>query len=392
MTTLPDTRPLVVHLIDELPPDGAERLVVDILRYPNPRFRYAVGCIIRGGILEDELRAMGIPVIVFGRRGRLDFGLIFRLARWMRREHVRVLHTHLFTADTYGRIAARIARVPAIFCTVHNIVNPWKGRIHSAIDWLLARLSTRVIGCTDEVAEVLKTRDHLPAMRVVAIRNGIDLRRFQSISGAGVREEFGIPPDRLLLAVIGRLHPQKAHLDLLQVFASLEPEIRKKFACLIVGDGDLRQMLEEETARLGLQDQVIFTGLRRDVPRLLCALDLFVMSSRWEGLPIALLEAMACGVAPLSTAVGGVPDVIEDGVNGILVAVGDASAMATNLTALIEDSALRLRLGRQAQADVLRRYDVLRTAEAYDALYREALGISGQVDALKPISATVANE
>jgi glycosyltransferase involved in cell wall biosynthesis len=386
VTMLPDTRPLVVHLIDELPPDGAERLVVDILRYPNPRFRYAVGCLIRGGVLQDELQAMGIPVIVFGRCGRLDVGLIVRLVRWMRAEGVQVVHTHLFTADTYGRIAAWIAGVPGIFCTVHNIVNPWKGVVRRAIDWVLARVSTRVIGCSDEVAEVLKTRDHLPADRIVAIRNGIDLRRFQSISGDGVRDEFGIPSGRLLLAVIGRLHPQKAHHELLQVFAGLEPETRAKFVCLIVGDGELRQSLEEESARLGLSGQVIFTGLRRDVPRLLSALDLFVMSSRWEGLPIALLEAMACGVTPLSTAVGGVPDVIENGVNGMLVEAGDGSAMAAKLRLLIDDDDLRLRLGRKAQEDVLRRYDVLRTAEAYDALYRDALGLPGQ-DSLAPIDA-----
>jgi glycosyltransferase involved in cell wall biosynthesis len=235
-------------------------------------------------------------------------------------------------------------------------------------------MSTKVIGCSEEVAEVLRSRDRLPGDRVVAIRNGIDLRRFQAISGEGVRTEFRIASDRVLIAIVGRLSPAKAHQDLFLAFARIAPEIRRKFVCLVVGEGDLRSLLEAEVKRLDLDDNVIFTGLRRDVPRLLKTIDLFVMSSRWEGLPIALLEAMACGVAPLSTSVGGIPGVIEDGVNGALVESGDIAAMAEQLERLIASPELRTRLGARAKEDVLRCYDVQRTAEAYDALYFAALG------------------
>lgn len=375
MTSGSAARPLVMHLIDELPVGGAERLIVDLLRYPSAHFRYVVGCVIRSGPLEAELREMGIPVVVFGRRGRLDIGLIFRLAGWMRRERVMVVHTHLFTADTYGRIAARLAGVPAVFSTVHSIANPWKGPIHRALDWLLGRVSTRVIGCSDEVAAALTNRDGLPARRVVAIRNGIDLRRIQGISGAGVREEFGISPSRLLLAIIGRHHEPKGHIDFLNALARLDPAERARIACLFVGDGELRPSLESEVHRLGLSECVIFTGVRRDVPRLLGALDIFVLSSRWEGLPLSLLEAMAGGVACLATAVGGVPGVIDNGVNGILVGARDAEAMASALRKLVEDAGLRTRLGQCAREHVLRHYDIGNTARAYEALYRDALGM-----------------
>jgi glycosyltransferase involved in cell wall biosynthesis len=375
LATSADRRPLVVHLIDELPPDGAERLLVDILRYQNPHFRYAVGCVVRGGILEGELRELGVEVVVFGRRGRFDPTLLFRLASWFRRNRAAVVHTHLFTADTYGRIAARLAGVPAVFCTVHNIVNPWKSIVHKTIDWTLARLSTRVIGCSDEVAQTLVQRDHLPPKRIAAIRNGIDLRRFESISGTGVREEFGVTADQVLIGIVGRLHPQKAHQDLFAALARLDGATLDKLVCLVIGDGDLRQTLEAEVRRLNLTGRVVFTGLRRDVPRLMNALDLFVMSSHWEGLPIAMLEAMACAVPPLSTAVGGVPDVIEDGVNGVLVKAGDVPALTVQIQRLVADADLRSRLGAKAKEDVLRRYDVVRTAEAYDALYCAALGL-----------------
>lgn len=367
-----DIRPLILHLIDELPPDGAERLVVDILRYRNIHFRYAVGCLIRGGPLESELREMGVPVVVFGRRGRLDLGLISRLAKWMRTERVAVVHTHLFTADTYGRLAAWMARVPGIFATVHNIVNPWKGPVRKVIDWLLAWPSTKVIACTEEVGEVLRIRDHLPASRIAVIGNGVDLRRFDSIQSTGVRAEFSVPPDHVLLAVIGRLHPQKGHEDLLPVLANLK-KAGRRFRCLFIGEGELRPQIQDQIQALGLDGTVVLTGLRKDVPRLLLGIDLMVMPSRWEGLPIALLEAMACAKPAVATAVGGIPDVIENGGNGIVVAPGDARALEAAIDEMLSDPVRREALGARARVDVLSRHDVANTARAYDAQYRAVL-------------------
>lgn len=377
MSTCVDHRPLVAHLIDELPIGGAERLIVDLLRYPNPRFRYVVVCVIRTGPMESELRNIGIPVIVFGRRGRLDFGLVFRLSSWMKRERVRIVHTHLFTADAYGRLAARIAGVPGIFSTVHSIANPWKNWIHRLVDRVFARISTRVIGCSDEVAEVLRTRDRLPPSRVVAIQNGIDLNRVVGVPGNGIREELGIEQGRLLMAIIGRLHEPKGHVDLLAALAAIPAELRSNLSCLIVGDGELRGLVEHEIQRLGLSDWVQLTGIRRDIPQLLAELDIFVMSSRWEGLPISLLEAMANGVACVSTAVGGVPGVIRNGYNGVLVEPRNTSALATGLLQLLLDKDLRQRLGAQAKNDVFAHYDVRNTATAYHEQYMAALGIDG---------------
>ncbi len=370
-----DPRPLVAHLIDELPPHGAERLIVDLMGHPDPQFRYVVGCLIRGGPLEDELRALGVPVVIFGRRGRFDPTLVLRLAMWMRAQGVSVVHTHLFTADAFGRLAARLAGVRAVFSTVHSVVNVWKTPVHRFIDRVLAWASYRVIACTAEVHQALLERDGLPAGRVTTIANGIDLQRFLSASGGGVREEFGVPAQKALLLVVGRLEAPKGHADLLGALAELRARGCEDFLCLFVGEGQLRAELEEEVARRGLQSLVRFTGLRRDVPRLLAACDAFLMPSRWEGLPIAMLEAMACGKAVLATAVGGVPDVIDSGTNGILVAAGDMTAFASSLLGLIEDPGRREALGTRARVDVLRRFDIARTAAQYAALYREALGL-----------------
>ena len=372
------TSPHIVHMIDELPRDGAEMLLVDLMRLRIPGYRYTIVCLIKGGPLEQEFEKLGIPVVIFGRKGKLDFGLVFRVASWLKRERADVVHTHLFTADTYGRLAARLTGVPAVFSTVHNIVNPWKGSGRKLIDRLFARLSTAVVGCSEEVTQTLASRDKIPADKLVSIPNGIDLQKFSSFSGAGVRSEFGLPEDRPLIGIVGRLHEQKAHGDLFRALAEL-PQVRdKQLNCLVIGTGDLQDALKQQVKALGLEDCVIFTGMRTDVPRLVAAMDVFVMSSHWEGLPIALLEAMASSKAVLCTRVGGIPDVVIDGDNGLLVEPRDVPQFAKRLDDLLQDPALRARLGQRARDTVIARFDVSRTAAAYNRLHQQALGLSSE--------------
>jgi len=366
-------RPHVVHVIDELPPDGAERLLADVLRHRSAAFRYSVICLIRGGELEKEIRAMGVPVEVLGRTGKYSLGLLWRLLRWLRRERADIVHTHLFTADAYGRVAARLAGARGVYSTVHS-TNVWKGALHRGVDWLLAWFSTRVIAVSGNVAQVLRERDHLPASRVVVIENGIDLLRFENVSGDGVRTEFGVPEGAALLGLVGRLHPAKGHADLLAALAVLEKE-RINLRCLLIGSGELREAIEKDIEQRELKNRVILTGQRSDVPRLLAALDVLVMPSRWEGLPMTLLESMAMGKAVVATTVGGIPDVITDNREGLLVAPGDVDALAEALRGMLTDGALRQRCGARARETLLARFDARRTARAYEALYGSRLGL-----------------
>ncbi len=369
-------RPLIVHMIDELPRDGAEMLLLDLMKLRQPEFRYVIVCLIRGGALEEEFERIGVQVVIFKRRHKFDLRLIIELTGWLKRERASVVHTHLFTADTYGRLAAKLAGVPVIFSTVHNIVNPWKGKFRKGIDRLFAHMSTGVIGCSEEVAQTLAKRDKIPPDRVKAIPNGIDLRKFARISGAGVRNEFGLPEDRRLIGVVGRLHPQKGHEDLFRALAAMPDARAGQLNCLVVGIGDLQTRLHDQVTALGLEQCVIFAGMRRDVPRLIAALDVFVMPSRWEGMPIALLEAMASSKAVLCTRVGGIPDVVLDGDNGLLVRPNEIAELCAGLESLLNDADARARLGKRARATVIERFDVTRTAAAYNKLHMQALGLS----------------
>jgi glycosyltransferase involved in cell wall biosynthesis len=221
----------------------------------------------------------------------------------------------------------------------------------------------------------MREHDHLRRSRLVVISNGINIDRLSGARADGVRAEFGIADDTPLIGVIGRLHPAKGHPDLFAAMTRLRDQgIRP--TCLVIGSGDSRSALEDDCRRLSLNEQVVFTGQRSDVPRLLAALDVLAMPSRWEGLPIALLEAMAMSRPIVATRISGIPEVIQSEDNGLLVPPADPVALAEALGRLLSDEQLRERLGRRALQTVHERYDVARTASGYEGLYAEALGLS----------------
>lgn len=364
-------RPHVAHIIDRLPPDGAERLLVDVLKNRSNDFTFTVVCLIAGGELVAELENMNVPVIIFKRKHKLDIGLIFRLRKWLRLNNIDVVHTHLFTADSWGRLAAFLARVPCIVNTVHS-TNTWKTKIHRFIDRILAKVSTNIIACSDEVANVLIKHDGISAKRIKVVANGIDLRRFENVTAIDLVNKT----TTVNLVVIGRLHPAKGHQDLIPVINTIKGKC-SDFHLYFVGEGELRPEIEENIKKSDLQDLITLMGQRQDIPAILAAMDIFVMPSKWEGLPMALLEAMAMGKTVVATRVGGIPDVITHNENGLLVDVDDSAALAENLLKVITDNKLRLRLGTAAKEMVRQQYSAVSVSRKYEQIYKQALTCKG---------------
>lgn len=366
------TNPLVVHIIDSLPPDGAERLIVDVLKNRSDEFDYIVLCLIAGGPLEEELKDIGVPVTIFGKKGKFDISLFFKLYRWLRSERPVVVHTHLFTADCWGRVAAIMSGVPGIFSTVHS-VNRWYTLVHRTIDLVLSLFSTKIIACTSEVANTLQKKEHIASKRIENIPNGTDLKRFKNVDRLDLESEFGVADNVVRLAVIGRLHSAKGHLDLLPVMARLKDE-GLDFHLLLVGDGELRDKIENMIEGLGLERFVTMTGYRTDIPNILASIDVVLMPSLWEGLPMALLEGMAMGKAVLASSVGGIPDAIEDGYNGFLFEAGDAETLTEKIRKLLRDKNLRESLGAKAKITVETKYNAVEVSRRYESLYRSVSG------------------
>ena len=360
----------VAHIIDELPPNGAERLMVDMVTCPQNRYTYCVICIVRGGVLAEELEGKGIPVHYVTRRGKFDIGHVFRLARFLRQQGIKVVHTHLFTADLIGRLAARLAGIRCIYATIHS-TNEWKGRLYRFLDNLWARLfSTRVIACTEGVHDVLVNCDGLPPGKVVTINNGIYLDKFcrREVPETLRREIFGDRDPGFVFGIIGRLHEAKGHPVLLEALARIKAD-GVAFTCLVIGEGELETMIRTRINELGLEDDVLLLGRRSDVPALLNLIDMLMMPSAWEGLPITLLEAMASGTVVNAARVGGIPGVIRHKNNGLLHDSGDVDELVATTLEVIRDEGLRQIIETNALATIKRHYDIDMTAQRYESLY-----------------------
>jgi len=304
-------------------------------------------------------------------------------ARW-----AELVHSHLLKADALGALLAPLSGRPLV-SSKHNdeqvLRRPSVGRVHA----LCARAARRTIVLSDHVGRFFEQYGGVPRARQRRIYYGLDPAPFLAASAeaaggsrvrAAVRAEFGWPAQARLAICVARFAPQKAHEDLLSGFAAARAELGAGLgaglALLLVGDdpfGDGRQRAERHARALGLEGAVVFAGIRRDVARLYAASDLFVMTSLWEGLGLVFLEAMAAGLPVLATRVSAVPEVVQDGVTGLLVAPRAPQEVAGGLTRLAQDSELRARLGSAGRARVLADFGLERMIEETLAVYREVL-------------------
>ena len=321
--------------------------------------------------LAERAAALGVPV---RRIPPLPLGLVGArrvpgLVRLLRRERPAVFHAHMSSpvACKWGLAAAVLARVPAVLGTVQvGAYEPdrssfWQLR-------LLARKVDRYLAVSREIAAELVSDLGWPAEKVEVVYNAVDVERAAVPAPPGLRAQLGGSETRPLVLTPARLNAQKGHDTLLEAIAELPEAL-----FLLAGDGPERERLEARAAELGVTERVRFLGRREDVPQLLAACDVFALPSLYEGSSLAVLEAMAAGIAIVSSAIGGTEELIEDGRGGLLVPPGDAAALAAALRRLLADPELREELAARARERVdagLRRDQ---NAERVEAVYRDLL-------------------
>lgn len=362
----------ILQVIDGMNIGGAEVLLVDLVRRLREDGHEVQVAYSSPGPMSARLTEMGVTLTRLPRFARVDPVLLFRLMRLMRREKPDLVHTHLFKSDLHGRIAARLMRVSVVVSTAHNN-DSWARR--APLGWLYGRtsmLADRLIAVSEEVREYQVKYTFIPPEKIVTIDNGVDMRCFagQEDAGRAVRAEFGIKADAPLIGIIGRLSEQKDHATFLQAAARIRAELPKA-RFLIVGDGVLRESLIEQARSLGLGEAAIFAGLRSDIPAVMAALDVLVFSSRWEGLPVTLLEGMAAGKPVVSTAVGGVAGVVGESESALLVPPGMASLLADAVMRVLRDPELAQKLSDAARRRVREKYSLDSMLDRTLALYEE---------------------
>jgi glycosyltransferase involved in cell wall biosynthesis len=316
---------------------------------------------------ETALVRSGIEAHALPDRGGLDAALLARLAALVRRLAPDVVHSHGYKTDVLAALLAPALRRPCLVATNHN----WTGetpalRVYERLDALALRRFDLVVAVSRPVAAELEAAG---IRRVSVIPNGIAIPAGAAAPGR-LRAELGLAPGTPLVGCVGRLSPEKGVRELLDA-ASAAPIADVHFA--LAGEGPLAAELAASVRARGLERRVHLLGRREDVASFLPELHALVLPSHREGTPMILLEAMAAGVPPVATAVGGVPDVVTDGVSGILVPPRDAAAVASAVRRISDDGALRRALGAGAQEAVRARFSAPGMARRYAQEYRAAL-------------------
>lgn len=365
----------VLHLINTLEAGGAERQLITLLEaFDRDRFEHHVGVLSWGGFLADEVRAdPSLRFVDFGFRHRHFFGSFGRVVRYLREHDVQVLHAHLHLVGLYGRVAARIARTPVAVYTEHSDVGdrPWYERLaeRAVVPWTSMKITV-----SDEQRALTQRLEGFPADRVMTMSNSVPTSRFApSMEGrARVRTRFGFDDAHVVVGIVGRIEERKRVPALLRVGAALVPRFAD-LRILVVGEGPGRDRAAGLAVQLGIADHVVFAGRQQDVAAMMQAMDVLAITSRWEGLPINLLEAMSTGLPVVATAVGDIPAVLAASGAGVSVATGDEEAFADALAELLTSPALRRERGDRARAHVLAHHDAALNCRRLESLYLDLL-------------------
>ncbi len=294
---------------------------------------------------------------------------VARLAAWLLRNRVDVVNTHSSNDGWLAGLAARLALRPVLIRSRHIEVD-YPNRFWSGIAFRL--LPHHVITTSRRIADRLSAELKIPPARVTCIATGVDLARFHPGIEGSLHEELGIDPEVALVGMISVLRSWKGHATFLEAAARLLEEARRSMHFVIAGEGPGREVLTEKIAQKPWKDHVTLLGHRADVPNVLASLDVLVLPSyAHEGIPQIVLQAQAMSCAVVATTIGGIPEVVEEGVTGLLVAPRDPAALAEKIGALLDDPALDARLGQAARASVEKRYSLDAMGEKVLALYEK---------------------
>ncbi|MBN1674499.1 MAG: glycosyltransferase [Kiritimatiellae bacterium] len=378
----------ILHVITRLDPGGSTtNTIVSVDRLREFGFDTALAYGVTadpGRTVRSRLEQLGLPVfyspsLVRNPNPVKDVAALLALRRLIRGGAFDLVHTHSSKAGVLGRLAARQCGVPAVHTPHGHVFYGYFGRALSAlfvrVERAMARSTARIVSLTDIETDESLARGVGRPEQYRTIHSGVPLDAFRAIPeerGAAFRARWNVPAGTFLFVSVGRLVPIKGHDVLLRAFA--RSDFRPRHAVLaVLGDGPLRRPLETLCSELACPDRVRFCGGGEDVRAALRAADAFALASRNEGMGRVFVEAMAAGVPPIGTAVGGVPAVLRHEQTGLLVPPDDPASLARALERIVAEEPLRLELGAAAARDVYPEYDEATMVRRLAGLYREVL-------------------
>jgi len=361
----------VLHVVTKLPVGGVENMLFKVVTaYDKERFCPVICCIKDGGEVADKLKKSGYKVEILNRMKShgFDVGAVKGIYDIIKSENIHILRTHQYHANLYGRLAGIIAGVPAILPSFHNLYrSPDRPKFQRRIfNYILSFFSDKLIAVSNAVASDVVKYDWVNPAKTEIIYNGIEVEKFNiNLSKEEARKIFHIPADTLIIGSVGRLTEQKGHRYLIEAAVNV-----KNVEIVIAGDGPLRKELESLAERLRVK--CIFTGAveQKKIPVFLKSLNIFCFPSLWEGLPSALIEAMAAGLPVIATDIPPHKEVLGD--TGVIVSAGDADALAKAANMLIDDPSLMLTVA-QKEKERVKMFSIDNTAKTYERLFEDIL-------------------
>lgn len=368
----------VLDVMEGIEFGGGDRRIVQIAEsLDRRRFRLVVACA-SDGLLAKKIQEAGVEVQDVDMSNKCDLRPIFKLAALMKQRNIHIVHTQGARPSFFGRIAARLAGIPIIITTIQVVIETYnvtwiKKAIYKQLDKLTVGFADKVITVSEPLRRTLITNYGVEPSKVIKIYNGIETERYNpnAYEGAMVKREFGIAQNYSVVGIIARLVYEKAHYLFLQAAARIVENVPDvKF--LIVGDGPLKTELEDLARKLGVSQYCLFTGFRDDIPKIISTLDVLVLCSLLEGMPMTILEGMAMAKPVVATNVGGIPELVKDGETGILVPPRDAESLAKAIIALLKDRDKARHMGLFGRRRVEKEFDVeimvRKTEETYQEL------------------------
>jgi glycosyltransferase involved in cell wall biosynthesis len=363
----------VLHITANLGIGGLERVVTVLCKNADLiKYKPAVCCLHFKGALSEDLEKRGIKVFLLSQKRKTDYFAFYKIYKLLRAYKPQVVHTHNINTSIDGILAAVLARVPIKIHTEHGRQFPDKKR-YMFIEWVLSHFLNKIIAVSSETKDNLIKFEHISHKKIEIINNGVeDIGPFNSHECSAKKDELGLCEFKNIVGYAGRLSPEKGAIYLL----SAVPEILARFPAtgfVFAGEGRQKEFLLDESKRLGIDYAVKFIGPRKDIPLVLSVLDVYVLPSEREGLPMSLLEAMAAKCAIVASNVGGIPAAIEHGSNGLLTPPKSPEDIAGAITILLENTELRHTMGQKARE----KFELLYTAKAmtrtYERLYEQFL-------------------
>jgi len=367
----------ILHLISSVGLFGAERVAIELSKSLKRTYHCEpILGVIRNiynpheEILE-EAKSNDILYTVFSCRNQLDLKLAFSIREFIKKNRVDIIHCHGYKSNFYGLLASK-GQVPSV-TTNHNwLTAHWKLKTYCLLDSLWIRFFDRIVAVSNEVKRDM-LRYKIPEDKIRVIDNGIAIERFEKlVETKNMKNQLGFEEKIRIIGTIGNLGTEKGHIYLLEAAKQIL-DVVKDLKFLIIGDGRLRKPLEEKSEELGIKKHVIFTGQRKDIPELLMAMDIFVLPSIKEGLPIALLEAMAAKRPVIATRVGAIPKVIENKDIGVLVEPKDIKGLRDAIMNLLNDPGRMNLLARKGFDRVCMDFSSDEMGKNYLKLYNELI-------------------